>query len=79
MNNPSEIVTRLFINTDSRNWSEVENCFAEEVLLDYSTMTGSPAEKLSPSDIVSGWKQILPGFHHTRYRILLWHGWSLFA
>ncbi|MDN5217278.1 nuclear transport factor 2 family protein [Fulvivirgaceae bacterium BMA12] len=69
MKNPNDVVTKLFISTDQRNWSEVEKCFAEEVVLDYSSMTGNPAGTLTPSEIVSAWKGILPGFEHTHHQV----------
>ncbi|OIQ21104.1 MAG: hypothetical protein BM557_04940 [Flavobacterium sp. MedPE-SWcel] len=39
------------------------------VNLDYSSMTGNPATNLSSSDIISGWKTVLPGFTNTHHQI----------
>lgn len=69
MMNPEQIVTGLFIATDERNWQQVESSFSDEVLLDYSSMNGNPASKLTPNQIITAWKGILPGFEHTHHQL----------
>ena len=64
-----ETVARLFVNTDQKHWDGVEQQFASKVHLDYSSMTGLPAEDLSPSEITANWKAVLPGFTHTHHQI----------
>jgi hypothetical protein len=41
-----QVVKAIFSGTDKRNWSEIKNAMAEEVLLDYSSMTGKPAVRI---------------------------------
>ena len=62
-------VTTLFVATDQQDWSMVEEQFADMVNLDYSSMTGNPATEISPSEITSGWKTVLPGFTHTHHQL----------
>ena len=69
MKNPEDVITQLFISTDQRNWPDVENCFANKVVLDYSSMNGSPAATQTPSDIITAWKSILPGFERTHHQL----------
>lgn len=69
MKTPNDIVTQLFIATDQRNWNQVKQLFAAKVLLDYSSMTGNPATELSPEQIVSAWKGVLPGFESTHHQL----------
>jgi len=69
MNTPQETVIRLFTATDEQEWDAVEKAFAEKVKLDYSSMTGSPAEVLSATQIVKNWQSILPGFTHTHHQL----------
>ncbi len=64
-----ETVTRVFVNTDQQNWNGVEAQFATEVILDYESMTGNPANKLNPTEITSTWKTVLPGFESTHHQI----------
>lgn len=62
-------IANLFIATDNRDWAKVETIFADQVELDYSSMTGNPAVILTPKQITDGWKTILPGFTHTHHQI----------
>jgi len=69
MKTPEQTVIGLFIATDQQNWQEVTKAFANEVLLDYSSMNGSPTTTLTPKQIITAWKGILPGFEHTHHQL----------
>ena len=69
MNDVTRVVTHLFVSTDQGNWAEVQNCFADKVMLDYSSFSGNPAAELAPQEIVKAWQSILPGFEHTHHQI----------
>lgn len=69
MTNPQEVITALFVATDEHQWNTVEQIFNDEVVLDYSSMTGDPAARLSPADITTAWKGILPGFRYTHHQL----------
>lgn len=62
------VVNSIGIEADRRNWSAVENAFAAEVALDYSSM-GAKVETLKPAQITANWKTILPGFKMTQHAI----------
>jgi len=38
-----DAITSLFIATDEKNWPAALACFADQVLFDMSSLTGSPA------------------------------------
>ena len=63
------IITNIFEGADERDWSKVKASFANDVLLDYYSMNGNPAEVLSSTDIVKAWKGFLPGFDLTHHQI----------
>jgi len=69
MENVKQTVTQLFVATDQRDWATVTNCFADRVYLDYSSLSGNPAATLSPREITTAWKAILPGFTHTHHQL----------
>lgn len=69
MNTVNTRVTKLFVATDNRNWQEVEDSFANKVRLDYSSMNGNPALELTPNQITTAWKGILPGFESTHHQL----------
>lgn len=62
-------VTNIFNGSDERNWTKVENSFAKEVTLDYTSMTGGTPSKMSPQQITAAWKTLLPGFQSTHHQI----------
>ncbi len=35
-----ELINRLFISTDNRDWSKVKHCFSSEVLFDMTSIAG---------------------------------------
>lgn len=62
-------VVSLFESTDAQNWQGVKRTFTQDVVLDYSSMTGQAATALSPDQIVERWKTMLPGFDRTQHTI----------
>ena len=50
-----EQVTKVFQGADERNWQKVAAVMDKHVMLDYSSMTGSPASLLTPEQITSAW------------------------
>lgn len=69
MNQVNTSVTKLFVATDERNWTEVENRFASKVIIDYASMNGNPAVELTPNQVSTAWKGILPGFEYTHHQL----------
>ena len=69
MNQINTQITELFVATDEHNWKKVEAIFAEKVVLDYSSMNGNPAVELTPNQITTAWKGILPGFESTHHQL----------
>ena len=62
-----EIVNRLFINTDNRDWPGVKGLFAPRVLFDMTSLAGGQPATLSPEEIVDGWDKglkALKAIHH---------------
>ncbi len=54
-----EIVNKLFIAVDNRDWESVESIFDKTVLLDYTSMAGGEPAELTPSQIINSWKETL--------------------
>lgn len=62
-----EVINRLFISTDSRDWETVRQLFASEVLFDVTSMVGGDPVRLTPQDIVAAWDKglkPLKAIHH---------------
>jgi hypothetical protein len=62
-----ETVTRLFINTDNRDWPQVKGLFSSRVLFDMTSLSGGQPATMTPQDIVEGWNKglkALRAIHH---------------
>lgn len=59
----------LFQQTDARNWKAVEQTFAPQVTLDYTSMAGGEPAQVTPQEITDSWKSLLPGFESTEHKI----------
>ncbi|HEY1201656.1 MAG TPA: hypothetical protein VGE79_11770, partial [Niastella sp.] len=59
-NKTTEQVRLLFKGADERNWEKCRSVFNKDVLLDYSSMTGSAATLLSSEQIIAAWAAFLP-------------------
>jgi hypothetical protein len=60
-------VNRLFICTDTRDWTCVKDLFAPEVLFDMTSLAGGQPEKKTPQQIADMWDQglkVLKAIHH---------------
>ena len=72
MENESAIqktVTDIFVGTDERDWQRVKRAFADQVLLDYTSMAGGEPATLSPGQIVTSWQAVLLGFDRTHHQL----------
>lgn len=65
----TEKVQSLFAGADERDWQKVAATMHDTVLLDYSSMNGSPAEELRPAQITGMWAAFLPGFDKTHHQL----------
>jgi hypothetical protein len=62
-----EVVNRLFISTDNRDWNTVSSLFAPEVLFDMTSMVGGEPVRLTLQEIVASWEKglkPLKAIHH---------------
>ncbi|SDQ86702.1 nuclear transport factor 2 family protein [Pseudovibrio sp. Tun.PSC04-5.I4] len=62
-------ISRFFIDVDARNWSSVEAALTGRVHLDYSSFGAGEPVDLTPAEITTAWKALLPGFDQTHHQI----------
>jgi SnoaL-like domain len=61
------VVNKLFIQTDNRDWPQVKSCFAPAVVFDMSSLGAGEPKTFSPDDIVATWAaglKALKAIHH---------------
>lgn len=64
-----EAITNLFKGTDERDWELVRSVMADNVLLDYQSMTGIEPGMQTPQQIIDAWAGFLPGFDTTHHQL----------
>lgn len=64
-----QTIQQIFINCDGHRWEAVENSFAEQVTIDYSSLDGAPASVLALQEITGQWQLFLPGFYATHHQV----------
>ena len=64
-----ELVNKLFVYTDSRQWNKLlDEVFKEEVLFDMSSAGAGPAKKMKASEICNMWDQGFTGIDHVHHQ-----------
>ena len=63
------IVESIGILADQSNFEEVEKLYADEVEMDYTSLTGGEVERISPQALMTQWASVLPGFDRTRHAV----------
>lgn len=64
-----QAITNLFNGADEHNWAKVKTAFAENVLLDFSSLSGNPASTIPSKEIINSWAAFLPGFDKTHHQL----------
>ncbi len=63
------IVESVAVLADRGNFEALETLYADEIRVDYSSLTGAAAELKSPQALMNDWAAMLPGFDRTRHRL----------
>ena len=63
------IVESVGVFADQHEFEALEKLYADEFLLDYSSLSGMPAEVKSPQALMTEWASVLPGFDRTRHAL----------
>jgi SnoaL-like domain len=68
-----QAILAIFNGADERDWQKVEQAMADNVLLDYASLSGNPAATLSAKQIIEAWRGFLPGFDSTHHHLSDFH------
>ena len=63
------VVESVAVLADSGEFDALEKLYADEFMLDYSSLNGAPAELKSPRGLMMEWAAVLPGFDRTRHEL----------
>ncbi|OIJ85087.1 hypothetical protein BIV25_44885 [Streptomyces sp. MUSC 14] len=65
----ADTCTRMAVHTDRREWALLRGLFANEVLLDYTSLNGGEPVQLTPQEISDAWSATLGGYDATQHLI----------
>jgi SnoaL-like protein len=63
-----EVITRLFVGTDKRDWDAVRGCFTGRVHFDMTSLAGGEPADLTPQQITDGWDAGLKPIAHVHHQ-----------
>ncbi|HSM14720.1 MAG TPA: nuclear transport factor 2 family protein [Thermoanaerobaculia bacterium] len=64
-----DTIHALFSATDARDWDGVEECFAERVRFDTTSLVGGEPVELAPSEITEAWDRELAPILHVHHQV----------
>lgn len=64
-----DVVVRMFVATDERDWTTLERCFTDPFMLDMSSLTGSPASNASPRHVAAAWADGFKPLDHVHHQV----------
>lgn len=64
-----DTTTRMAWYVDRRRWDDIPALFADEVLLDYTSLAGGEPAHATPSDIAASWQASLGALDATQHLI----------
>lgn len=64
-----DVVVRVFVATDRRDWAGVEACLADTVTLDMTSMTGGEPLRLTPAEVAAGWRDGLAPIDSVHHQV----------
>jgi fermentation-respiration switch protein FrsA (DUF1100 family) len=63
------VVSSIPLAVDLANYDLAERAFAAEIVVDYTSLWGGEAQRMSPPELMAAWRGIVPGFDATRHEI----------
>ena len=63
----SSAFTRMLHALDLRDWQTVRDSFADQIDVDYSSLSGAPAAHVSGDEQIGGWRSFVGAFDATQH------------
>jgi 3-phenylpropionate/cinnamic acid dioxygenase small subunit len=64
-----DVVVRLFVATDERDWPALEACFTTPFTLDMTSMVGGSPTQLTPREVATAWATAFKPLDHVHHQI----------
>jgi hypothetical protein len=63
----SDVLPRMLHAIDALDWPAVRAAFADEIRVDYTSLSGGEPETLPADALITRWQGLLPGFDATQH------------
>jgi hypothetical protein len=64
-----DVVIRMFVATDERDWSTVESCFTDPFILDMTSMVGGSPVTMTPRQVTNAWAEGFKALDHVHHQL----------
>lgn len=64
-----DAVVQMFVATDERNWSRLEDCFTSPFTLDMTSMVGGTPTEMTPGQVAQAWAAGFKPLDHVHHQI----------
>jgi hypothetical protein len=61
------VITAMLHAIDAKDWPGVRAALADQVDVDYSSLSGAPAARVAADELVAGWQRALDAFDVTQH------------
>jgi 3-phenylpropionate/cinnamic acid dioxygenase small subunit len=63
-----DVVIKLFVATDERDWKCVESCFTDPFVFDMTSVTGGQPSNMTPKQVAQMWSDGLKALDHVHHQ-----------
>jgi hypothetical protein len=64
-----DVVVRMFVATDERDWETLEACFTNPLTLDMTSMAGGTPTVMTPRQVASAWAEGFKSLDHVHHQV----------
>lgn len=64
-----DLVIRMFVATDERDWETLKTCFTDPFVLDMTSMVGGGPSTMSPSQVAAAWAEGFRPLSHVHHQV----------
>ena len=64
-----DVVVKMFVATDERDWPTLESCFTDPFVLDMTSMVGGAPATMTPRQVAAAWAEGFKSLSHVHHQV----------
>jgi hypothetical protein len=64
-----DVVVKMFVATDERDWPTLESCFTDPFVLDMTSMVGGAPATMTPRQVAAAWAEGFKPLSHVHHQV----------